>query len=197
MDFRTWVNDRALAILGISEPAITEFIIATASSSSSPSSLYTKLSTVADLPQTEQVKEFVQELFKKAPRKKTSSAKDDALDRKMMEKEQIQLLERNKKYTLLDEEEDVEMKSKEVIHIQKGKHSKKRYKRVKDEKEWDEDEEDEIQNQREKEEQEEQEAKDEQEELSREQDLKERDEFASRLKERDKSKTKVSTFHKD
>lgn len=152
MDFKTWVSDRVLSTLGISEPTVVDYMISKAKSCSSGSSLLEELVKVADIPSDPKVLEFLNDLVQRVPQKrKTIRPKED-------------VLEKNIRYSLLTVEElpeDVKLGT-----VKKKKSFKKRAKEDVDS------------------------SSNSDADVKIKDDIRERDEFAARLKERDKLKTK-------
>lgn len=212
MDFRTWVSDRVLSLLGLSEETLVDYFIATAKSASSPNALFATLQSVADLPSTPAIKGFVKDLHDRVPRPARSSAGSlQAKERKARDKDSVSLLRKNQSYGLLMDDEDIEQQDDSADTASKKKKkkkdkssSKKLRKKEEDVGEWDPEEEDKGSASRAdldkdnngSKETLEQEEEDEftRQEREREADLLERDEFATRLKERDKEKTKKVTL---
>ena len=192
MDFRTWVSDTVMSLLGLSEPTVIDFMIATAQSAKSPASLLETLQSVTDLPQTPAVASFVSQLYSKVPRKSSfSTDKEAARERKSAKKEQVSLLQKNQSYSLiLDEpvsDEPILSIDKKATKAAKKLRKKQESERLQD---WEKEDEPEPVSHQESVAIEEELDETERIERERERDLQERDEFASRLKERDKEKTK-------
>ena len=168
------------------------------SSAKNPESAFSTLHNFG-LPDTPDAHQFVAELFEKAPRRHKHKSSADAA-RKQAEKEAKAL--RSQKFGFLLEDES----SKDIVHVvkkDKGKEKRDRQirKRDYDAKEWESDEEEKARKRRKGDDELEKEAEVEAEmeapehedarrERERLQDLKERDEFADRVRERDKQKTK-------
>ena len=164
MDFSLWVSDRVLSTLGISEPTVVDYMISAAKSSSSGEKLFQDLVKVADIPDSPQVHAFLAELVERVPRPLKASA---ARKKKVLEK--TDMLSKNMKFSLLDESE---IQSLEEIktHTERAFHPRKKQMHESDE------------------ESESSLGKNDQDEdiKAMQDDIRERDEFAARLKERDK-----------
>ncbi|ORY20219.1 P-loop containing nucleoside triphosphate hydrolase protein [Neocallimastix californiae] len=212
---RLWISDQIYKLVGLSEKTMVDYIYVLATSSKNKNDLYNSLLNL-DIPQSSGLRQFADELYSKVPHK-TKSVKKETQERKNKEKETISLLQKNSSYKLLmddSDEDEVEHTKMKKKHKHKRKHEKSddidsdtkrkkhiRRKRKEDkDKEWETDSEEErrislaIQdtyNERE-EKYEEEESEDEylKEERERERDLRERDEFAERLKQKDLEKTK-------
>ena len=180
MDFSQWVSDRVLSTLGISEPTIVDYMISAAKSCSSGEKLFQDLVKVADIPDNPQVHAFLTELVEKVPR---SSKSSKSSERRKKHSEKTDILNRNMQFSLLNETE-VEQEVKLVPH-----QTKKSFRKREIETEESEDESVDL----------EQEPQNSEKDLISKQeaiiqdDIRERDEFAARLKERDKLKTKNVT----
>ncbi|CAG8480443.1 3773_t:CDS:10 [Cetraspora pellucida] len=166
MDLRSWVSDNTLKLVGMSEATIVDYMIAEAQCAKSRESLREALS---ELPQTAEAQRFINELFDRVPRKSSS---DTTSKRKRQEQETKKLVEKNQKtYTLLHDDDN-------YLDEQSSKKSKKSKKeknlRKKDSLNGWEKSEDEY-------------LKEENEKI---QDIIERDEYAKRLREKDKERTK-------
>jgi pre-mRNA-splicing factor ATP-dependent RNA helicase DHX16 len=94
----TWVNDKLIKITGISEDTIVDFVIACAKSSKSSDDLLQVLYRDVQLPKSEQAQTFAIELFSKFPKKKSKKI-DKNLDAK-------RLLVQNSKFQILQEIDD-------------------------------------------------------------------------------------------
>ncbi|KAF8195491.1 pre-mRNA splicing factor [Pholiota molesta] len=202
-----YVSDNALRLFGLSDRSMIDYVIASASSSKTPESLFAALNA-SGLPDTADAHNFVSELFSKVPRKhKHKSSSDSA--RKQAEKEAKAL--RSQKFGFLLED-DAERDDIVVLKKDKGKGKEKdRHirKRDYDGKEWESDEEEKARKRWKGESRgpgegegsasgsrdddmdveplEDEEARKERERLE---DLRDRDAFAERVRDRDKEKTK-------
>jgi pre-mRNA-splicing factor ATP-dependent RNA helicase DHX16 len=188
----------------VSLQSLAQCGVPAASSSKTPESLFASLNA-SGLPDTPDAHEFIAELFKRAPRKHKRSSADSV--RKQAEKDAKAL--RSQKFNfLLDDaatEDVVPMKKEKRRLEEKGKERDKRdrhtRKREYDEKEWESDEEEKSRKRRrsdeasgsrddEPEDIEMPEDEDSRQERERLADLRDRDAFAERVKDRDREKTK-------
>ncbi|KAJ3312646.1 hypothetical protein HDV04_002788 [Boothiomyces sp. JEL0838] len=154
---KTWIHDSLMKMTGISEETIVDYFVASAKKAKSPEHLMKTLQKVADI----QNQDFVHQLYGKFPHPNEQSY------RKQQEIEQIKLLEKNKRFALVEAEpENFELK----------KSNKKRKFRKEDlkekEKAWEEPEEEYY-------------SEEEPEEDERDRDIRERDELDERIKMRD------------
>ncbi|KAF8349257.1 P-loop containing nucleoside triphosphate hydrolase protein [Amanita rubescens] len=193
-----FVSDNCLRFLGVSNKTTADFVLASVTSAKNPENAFSTLHNFG-LPDTPDAHQFVAELFEKAPRRHKHKSTADAA-RKQAEKEAKAL--RSQKFGLVLGEES----ANDIVHIvkkDKGKEKRDRHirKRDYDAKEWESDEEEKARKRRKGDDEREKEAEVEAEmeapedgdarrERERLQDLKERDEFAERMRERDKQKTK-------
>ena len=192
MDIRSWVSDNTIKYLGAAHSTVVDYIIAEAQSAKSPEVLYNKLSGVG-FPSGAEGRDFAENLYVKVPRQRKHTV---AVQRKVKEKETTAFVQQNSSYKLLlDPEED----TTQAAPVQKEKKEKKEKKsktrrREDGEDQWASDEEEKRARKRRREVyEEEQQAKyeaqfdeEEQEEMRR-QDEKERDEFAEKMKAKDKA----------
>src|SRR5947207_13923874 len=198
MDLRSWVSDNTIKLLGAVDSTVVDYIIAEAQSAKSPDLLYNKLSGVG-FPSGATGKEFAENLFIKVPRQRKHTL---TTEKKAKQKETTAFIQQNSSYKLIlepEEETPVEPVRKEKKE-KKEKKSKTR-RREDGEDQWASDEEDKrVRKRRREEYEEEQRAKyevtldeEEQEELKR-QDERERDEFAEKMKEKDKAAQQKVSF---
>ncbi|KAK7048195.1 pre-mRNA splicing factor [Favolaschia claudopus] len=207
-ELERYISDNSLRLFGLADRKIIDYVLASASSSKTPESLFTALNA-SGLPDTPDAHEFINEVFRQAPRKHKHkrSAADSA--RRQAEKE-AQAFSSQKFGFLLDDD----AASNDVMPLKKDKRRKEEKekssrdkrdrhtrKREHDEKEWESDEEEKARKRRradedsyragdydeEMEDVEDEEARKERERLE---DLKDRDAFAERVRDRDKEKTK-------
>ncbi|PIK35386.1 putative pre-mRNA-splicing factor ATP-dependent RNA helicase DHX16-like [Apostichopus japonicus] len=186
-----WVQDQLHDVMGMSDRYISEFLISLAQKSSTPDNLLQKIQQTDTLDLTPNVINFATELWGKIPRK----AQKVNINR---EKERIALEQqkKNKSYELLDDFDDMpavtETKSKtkrERIKEEKG--PKKRNIRKRDESSSDDSEGNDSEPETKRVSRQSSSSSDtEDEEKDRRKDLKERDAFAKRLRDRDKENTK-------
>ena len=101
-DLRRFVNDQLHDVLGFSESTMVDFICALAKNARSASALLTKLHE-ADVPANDRTKRFAAELFNRVPRQAAGKLPDAAREQR---KEQLDLLKRNEQYEMLGAEDD-------------------------------------------------------------------------------------------
>ncbi|KAJ3018695.1 hypothetical protein HKX48_002738 [Thoreauomyces humboldtii] len=199
---RTWVSDNVIKLLGMSERTVVDYIIASAKSAKSRSALGRSLEA-ADLPAGPDTQSFVAALYNRVDRPAKVGSKK-AAPRKTAERDAVKLLQKNQQFGLLLEDEGddgvsvAEAKGDHRSSKSRDKSEKKDRKlRKRDDDEsargWAEEEGEAPAVKRVR-------TKAPRDDLSedeytkdaneRDRDLKERDEFAARLKERDKEKTK-------
>ncbi|KAK7441719.1 hypothetical protein VKT23_016382 [Stygiomarasmius scandens] len=211
-DLQQYVSDNCIRLFGLADRAVVDFVLASASSSKNPGALFSTLNA-SGLPDTPDAHAFINEVFQRAPRKhKHKHSKDSS---RQAEKEAKAL--RSQKFGLLldeDDSVDVSASSKEKRKSKgKGREAEKEKdakrtlrKREYDEKEWESDEEEKARKRRRAEGYERdieggrsgdedasmEPIEDEEEKRERERldDLKERDAFAERIRDRDREKTK-------
>ncbi|KAL1736628.1 pre-mRNA splicing factor [Schizophyllum commune] len=198
MDLERYISDNSLRFFGYADRSIIDYVVASASSSKSPQALFSTLNAFG-LPDTSDAHEFVQEVYSRAPRKHKQKA--DA-SRKQTEKESKAL--RTQKYSfVLEDDASVSADVAPVKKSKKRTEERTLRKREYDGKEWESDEEEHARKRRREEEPrpptppredadaemdlEDEDARRERERLE---DLRERDAFAERVKERDREKTK-------
>ncbi|KAI8922414.1 pre-mRNA splicing factor [Powellomyces hirtus] len=189
-----------MKLLGMSERTVVDYVIAAAKSAKSQTALRRALEA-ADLPPTSDTQQFVVDLYNRVERPAVVPKK---LPRKTDERETVKLLQRNQQFGLLLEDDDDRGNAIETdlsAERSGSKRDKKQRKlRKRDEAEsaraWQHEEgEDDgppSKRSRTKPPQDEESGDDDytKDENARDQDLKERDEFAARLREKDKEKTK-------
>ncbi|KAF7226515.1 pre-mRNA-splicing factor ATP-dependent RNA helicase DHX16 [Nothobranchius furzeri] len=191
-----WVNDRLHDILGLSDRYVPQFMIGLARKASSSEDFVSRLEQTGTIDIDQTVTAFAKELYEKIPRQQAVEKPSKAIERQAIEMER-----KNRTYTLL---EDSDSESDEVAarEKQKGKkkskekdrgNQKRNIRQKKDSSSEDETlqrgdsfQEDRTSVKREDDEEEEWEK----EERVRLEDIKERDAFAQRVKEKDKEKTR-------
>lgn len=197
MDLRAWVSDNTIKFLGAVEATVIDYIIAEAQAAKSPDVLQHKLVDVG-FPAGADGKTFAENLYVKVPRQRkhelTSSTK------KAKQKETAALLRQSSSYKLLLDPEEETASAPAPPKEKKDKKEKKTKTRRREDgdDQWESDEEDKrVRKRRREEYEEEQRAKYEatmdvelKEELDR-QDERERDEFAAKMKEKDRDDKKV------
>ncbi|KAL1745109.1 pre-mRNA splicing factor [Schizophyllum fasciatum] len=198
MDLERYISDNSLRFFGYADRSIIDYVVASASSSKSPQALFTTLNAFG-LPDTADAHEFVQEVYSRAPRK--HKQKSDA-SRRQIEKESKAL--RAQKYSfVLEDDTSVSTDVAPVKKSKKKTEERTLRKREYDGKEWESDEEEHARKRRREDEPrpssppredadadmeiEDEDARRERERLE---DLRERDAFAERVKERDREKSK-------
>lgn len=160
MSLETWISDQLMDILDFSERHVSQFIASLAHKSSSPSDLIAQVrSTDAIDVSNPRVLSFLEQLWGKIPRA-APKINTEKIAAKQREKATIEMYERNKRYKLVEDEEDDAMPPPPPPPAAK---------KVKKETASGSSSEDED-------------------EKKRLEDLKERDEFADRLKKKDKDK---------
>ncbi|KAJ3050520.1 hypothetical protein HK097_008539 [Rhizophlyctis rosea] len=212
LQLRTWVSDNLMKLQGHSEKTEVDFILATATKSKSQSSLSKQLSDLLPIPG---ITQFASDLYSRVPRTAKSSVA--RTERKQAEQAKISLLDMNSKYALLGDDDHMHIdssetsgkkrkkeksKDKEKAAVkEEGREKEKRKLRKRDDDEerakaWEDDEDQQLpfaKRRRQSEGGNEERSDDDEyrkEEEDRERDLRERDEFAQRLRDRDKEKTK-------
>jgi pre-mRNA-splicing factor ATP-dependent RNA helicase DHX16 len=190
----TWCSDALHDLLGFTDAALASYLVAVARrKGTSNASLYQEL-TNGGVPVSQNAQAFSQQLYDKCAIMKQSSSKTST------RKSNADWLQDAAHYRLLDDDLDdaggqsVETKTASSSSEKKSKKDKKKRRRRYDDDESDEDDPTTIQRpehrRRRQEQQEESKVtREEQEELERERDLKERDEFVQRMLDRDKAKT--------
>ncbi|CUA75439.1 pre-mRNA-splicing factor ATP-dependent RNA helicase DHX16 [Rhizoctonia solani] len=209
-ELERYISDRSLSLFGLSDQTTTDFVIASASRAKSADALHAVLS----LPDTPDGRRFAEEVFSRAPRK--SKGKHSAADSRRDADQKIKEM-RNKNFGFLLEEDPASApvpikkssKRKEEpakVEIKSsGRKERHTRKRDADGRDWESDEEEKERKRRREEGEEEvyartrpmsdddegelvdEETRKEEERLR---DAKERDEFAKRVRDRDRDKTK-------
>ncbi|KAM3580476.1 hypothetical protein VKS41_007139 [Umbelopsis sp. WA50703] len=187
-DLRSWVSDHAITLFGMSEKTLVDFVIATAQSAKTPESLFSSLQA-ADIPDTDAARRFAYDLYSRVPRKAKAGSAEKA-QRKREEAEMSKIRKANESYSLLLDDEDNE-DEREAKRLKKLKKKEKKLRKKEEEDKWADDEDnkpavdlDRRQQRRDED------TQIDDEERERLEDMKERDEYAQRLKEKDKDKTK-------
>ena len=191
MDLRSWVSDNTIKFLGAGHSTVVDYIIAEAQSAKSPENLFNKLSDIG-FPGDSEGRLFAENLFVKVPRQRKSGS---GTEKKGKERGDAVLRQQNSSYKLLLEPEE----ETPVVSVKKEKKEKKDKKaktrrRGDGEDQWESDEEDKRVRKRRREEYEEEqrmkyegELDEEEKERQRIKDEQERDEFAEKMKEKDKA----------
>ncbi|KAI8909620.1 pre-mRNA splicing factor [Gorgonomyces haynaldii] len=128
-DLKTWVSDNLMKLTGMSEDTVVDFVLTIANKSKSPDLLLKKLEQGAQLPRNQATVSFCNDLFDRIPRSDASAVKRARLEHN----EKVKLLDKNKRFTLLDEPErparsDKSTRSEKTEKRleKKGKHFRKR-----------------------------------------------------------------------
>uniref|UniRef100_A0A1A7Y7C5 Pre-mRNA-splicing factor ATP-dependent RNA helicase DHX16 n=1 Tax=Iconisemion striatum TaxID=60296 RepID=A0A1A7Y7C5_9TELE len=189
-----WVNDRLHDILGLSDRYVPQFMIGLARKASSSEDFVSRLEQTGTIDIDQSVTAFAKELYEKIPRQQAVEKPSKALERQAIEMER-----KNRTYTLL---EDSDSGEEAVREKQKGKkkskekergNQKRNIRQKKDSSSEDETSQrgDSVQEDRMSAKNEEEEEEEwEKEERVRLEDIKERDAFAQRVKQKDKEKTR-------
>lgn len=172
MSLNDWVSDQLHELFGFSDSLSTEFLIDMARKEKKPAALMKALETCA-IPPSEKSRRFAQELWRKVPREEAGS------QYKAREKQALELRKKNESFALLEDDDEEEQRQLEAERAKlkerekaeekkKVKEAKKEAKRKRVEEETGEIDKD----------------------KAREDDLKGRDEFAQRLREKEDETTK-------
>lgn len=193
-ELERYISDNSLRLFGVADRSIIDYVLASASSSKTPEALFSALNA-SGLPDTADAHEFINQVFQQAPRKHKHKRTAAEKAQRQAEKEAKAL--RSQKFGLLLEDDSVVPLPKEKRRKEK-KHDRQTRKREYDEKEWESDEEEkarkrwkgdnaEVEEDIEPELPEDEEVRKERERLE---DLKDRDAFAERVRDRDRERTK-------
>ncbi|KAI7905673.1 P-loop containing nucleoside triphosphate hydrolase protein [Cokeromyces recurvatus] len=197
MDLRSWISDNTMKLLGMSESAMVDYIIATGQKATSPQDLYSKLVNTG-APSDPNTQQFAFELFNKVPHNQvrsaaTAAALAEKAQRKKEQKEEAKLRKINESFkVILDDQAEIEDNDVDKKRLSK-KEKKLRKKRRQEDLSDDDTEVRKTESSRSKKREEEEEDNDDEEaraERERLKDIQERDELAQRLKEKDKDRTK-------
>ncbi|CAO3668808.1 unnamed protein product [Umbelopsis vinacea] len=172
----------------MSERTLVDFVIATAQSSKSPEALFSSLQA-ADIPSTDEARRFAYDLFARVPRK-TKAASSEKAQRKREEAEMSKLRKANESYSLLLDDDEDDEDQREAKRLKKLKKKEKKLRKKDDEDKWADDEDNRPAVDLDRRHRRDEEMEVDKEEQERLEDLRERDEFAQRLKNRDKDSTK-------
>jgi pre-mRNA-splicing factor ATP-dependent RNA helicase DHX16 len=204
-ELERYISDNALQFFGLSDKSIVDFVIASASSSKTTDALFSSLHA-AGLPDTPSAHTFIGEVYRQAPRKQKHRRPDDTA-RKRAEKDAKALRKQQFSFVIDDDPSSSsvpELPKDKSRSSGKDKHDRERHirKRESDTQEWESDEEEKARKRWKgagedteiapPDEMDEEFPEDETERLARrrDEDLRERDEFAERVRKRDKDKTK-------
>ena len=169
----TWVADELHSLSGISDHTIADYLISLAKKSSSASQLIDKIRDTDTIDVTPRVEVFAAELMAKMPRTEKSAGQMRKEENRAREAEAERVRRQNASYKMLSEDEGDEAEGP-AIRPKKAKKKKKKRERDK----GSEDDMDEFERM----------------EKERLQDLKERDELAKRLVEKDEEKRKTRKY---
>ena len=159
MSLETWVSDQLIEILDFSDRYTSQFLTSLAQKSRSVDDLIEKVRSTDTIDvSNSRVTSFLMELWSKIPRA-APKVNVERIAAKQREQAAIEMLERNKRYKLLDDEEE-EMPPPSLPVAKKVKKEKKKSDS----------------------------SSEDEEEKQRILDLQERDEFSERLKKKDKEK---------
>lgn len=174
-----WISDELHSLLGFSDKFTAEFLYNLATKSSCTDDLIDKIKDTGTLTVNSAVQQFASELWNKVPHAEVRERPARAHERAIME-----TLERNMNYRLLDDDDDIAplelpKQKKQQKHLRKRKTSES-------------DSDDDVQTIFESTQKAEDSSESDYERTERErlEDLKERDEFAERLKKKDKDRTR-------
>ncbi|KAJ7043909.1 pre-mRNA splicing factor [Mycena alexandri] len=206
-ELERYISDNSLRLFGLADRKIIDYVLASASSSKTPESLFTALNA-SGLPDTPDAHEFINEVFKQAPRKHKHKRTTADSTRRQSEKD-AKALSSQKFGFLLDDDagpSDVvplkKEKRKKEEKEKSGREKRDRHTRKRDaDNEWESDEEEKARKRRRAdddangagnydEEMEPVEDEDVRRERERLEDLKDRDAFAERVRDRDRERTK-------
>ncbi|CAL1534296.1 unnamed protein product [Lymnaea stagnalis] len=182
----TWVNDKLHDILGISDKYIAQYFVGLAAKSESPGELVQRLQETGTVDVDENLVVFAKELFDKVPHKQKKEKTLSVEQQKI-----IELEEKNKNYQLLDEDDDDESeedKEAEKFKGSKGGSHTRHLRRKRESSESSVEEQAENLDADDKDDESDSSSSDPDQE--RKKDLIERDEFAKRLRDKDKDKTR-------
>ncbi|GKV11200.1 hypothetical protein SLEP1_g22472 [Rubroshorea leprosula] len=99
-NLKTWISDKLMSILGFSQPAVVQYIIALAKQARSHADVLVKLEECG-LPSSSETRTFAEEIYVKIPRK----ASGQNIYQKQ-EREAAMLVRKQKTYMLLDADDD-------------------------------------------------------------------------------------------
>ncbi|KAF9050966.1 hypothetical protein BDZ89DRAFT_520515 [Hymenopellis radicata] len=198
-DVERYISDNSLRLFGLADRSIIDYVLASASSAKTPDALFSSLHA-SGLPDTPDAHEFINTVFTQAPRKHKHKRSAAEKAQRQAEKDSKSL--RSQKFDLLleDDTADVQPLPKEKRPKEKKERDRHTRKRDYDDKEWESDEEEQVRKRSrvddsamdveepEPEFPEEDEA--EKKERERLDDLKDRDAFAERVRDRDRERTK-------
>ncbi|KAI0260198.1 pre-mRNA splicing factor [Gloeopeniophorella convolvens] len=206
-ELERYISDNALQFFGLSDKSIVDFVIASASSSKTTDALFSSLHA-AGLPDTPAAHTFITEVHRQAPRKHKHKRTDDSA-RKQAEKDSKALHKQQFSFVVDDDPSPsgvTELKKDKSKSSGRDKRDRERHtrKRESDAREWESDEEEKARKRWKADDEDGRPAAPDEDamdaefpedeavrrEREREQDLRDRDEFAERVKRRDKDRTK-------
>ncbi|CAO1617242.1 unnamed protein product [Sympodiomycopsis kandeliae] len=192
LEVRNWISDHCISLFGQTSSTVTDYIWASATGAKSASDLFASLSAF-DLPNTSQAHTFVQQLWDRVPKGSSSNSARERQDDPSASASSSSAKPEQRRYgLLLDDQGD------EQLAIKPEKRKKRKSRRHDDDVEHQEDRDDRIEKDghasgsRSRRHSDEFDDLDEheREELERIRDQKERDEFAARMRAKDKQSTR-------
>ncbi|XP_076455055.1 pre-mRNA-splicing factor ATP-dependent RNA helicase DHX16-like [Babylonia areolata] len=188
-----WVTDQLYDILGISDKYIAQYFIGLASKSSSAEDFVVKLKETQTVAVDANLTAFARDLYNRVPHKGKQVKQLTSEQR-----EAIELEQKNRTYQLLDEDDDDDSDDVQPAPTKKMKVEKKKRNLRRKQESSESSSESEMEQDRDRDATEESSSEDEMDREERERltDLKERDEFAQRLRDKDKEKTRNVTDKK-
>jgi len=177
---RRWVEDKLHSIVGFAEGHLADYVCSLASSEKSVQGLLAKLKA-ADVPMNAATNKFAEELFARVPRRPSSNTSSKLAEQR---KSTVALNKQNEQYKMLDDDDDDDEENEAEAAVQRALQLKQKEK-----------ERERAQRKRGRAEEKAPAAKAPAEtqldpEEQRDADLKERDEFVERMRQRDLEKTK-------
>ena len=123
MSTERWVSDKLLSILNFSDKFTAQYLTCLAEKSVSSDELIEKVRTTETIDVSRvEVVSFLSELWSKIPRA-APKVNVEQINRKKKEQEMIAMLEKNKRYKLIEESDDEEPSSVAASAPKKGKYS--------------------------------------------------------------------------
>lgn len=178
----TWVSDRLHDILGMSDKHIAKYMVGLAQKSTTKQDLIEKLKNTGTVDVDESMVSFLNELHEKVPHKEIKEKPARAAER-----EALEIQKKNASYKLLSESDD---EPPPVKKPKKEKDSKKHKRRLRERRKESSSESEEEPSRSTRKSQPESEDEMDIQDRERQLDLKERDELAQRLREKDKNRTR-------
>ncbi|KAJ3566119.1 hypothetical protein NP233_g7209 [Leucocoprinus birnbaumii] len=118
-DLQRYVSDNSLTYFGSSDRTTIDFVIASASSSKTTDSLFSKLSSMG-LPNTAAAHDFVNELYSRVPRKRKHKHSAEDAARRQAEKDAKALRSQKFGFLLDDEAQN------DVVEVRKSSKAKEK-----------------------------------------------------------------------